>query len=149
MASLRGSVRAVQLAAGGGRGSKASKETVTHHMIVEKFGPALFASKLNKKGKVNKSFAERWCELRRTATGGQIDYFKKQEGLWKGTIEFDADVEVATIELEGLPENCFALSTKKRQYILQASSEDDVARWLEEISAVLMEARESASRPPT
>lgn len=153
MASLRGSVRAVQLAAAGGRGSmaggKGKNDTVTHAMIVERFGPPLFAGKLNKKGKVNKSFAERWCELRRTATGGQIDYFKKQAGLWKGTIEFDVEVEVATIELEGLPDFCFALSTKKRQYILQAASEDDVASWIEEISGVLMAVRESVSRPPT
>jgi hypothetical protein len=145
--SLRGSVRAVQFS---GRQSKlgrqsGTKETVTNAMVIDRLGPPVLGGNLNKKGKVNKSFAERWCELRRTDEGAQIDYFKKKQGVWKGTIVFDKDVDVGIIDEEGLPSHCFALQTKKRQYILQASSDDDVAQWIDEITAVVLEVRQSAS----
>lgn len=145
MASLRASVRAVQLA---GRQSKLrqsnAKEAVTNATILEQLGPPLLAANLNKKGKVNKSFAGRWCELRETDEGAQIDYFKKQHGVWKGSIVFDGDgdVDAAAIEDEGLPEHCFAISTKKRQYVLQASSEEEAALWLDEITAVVSAVKE-------
>ncbi len=149
MASLRGSVRAVQLA---GRQSMLrqsnAQEAVTHATILEQYGEARHAGILHKKGKVNKSFAGRWCELRETDEGAQIDYFKKKEGVWKGSIVFDGDVEAAAIEDEGLPAHCFAISTKKRVYILQASSDEEVALWLEEINAVVSAVRELTNARP-
>ena len=151
MASLRSSVRSVQLA---GRQSKLrqsnTKEAVTNATILEQLGPPLLAANLYKKGKVNKSFAGRWCELRETDEGAQIDYFKKQHGVWKGSIVFDGDVDAAAIEDEGLPEHCFAILTKKRQYVLQASSEEEAALWLDEIAAVVSAVKErlASDAPP-
>lgn len=150
MASLRGSMRAVQFSA---RQSKLrqsnTKEAVTHATILEQLGEPLLGGSLSKKGKVNKSFAERWCELRQTDEGAQIDYFKKKQGVWKGSIVFNADVDAAAIEDEALPAHCFAIKTKKRQYVLQASSDEEASLWLDEISAVVSEMKERVTADVT
>lgn len=88
---------------------------------------------LNKKGKVNKAFVERWCELR----GQQIDYYKKAgHRKSKGSIMFGSTAEVSMelpTEENKLPPHCFCIQTSERAYVLQADSDDAAKEWLEAI----------------
>ena len=144
MASLRASFAV-------GRPGSARSSVTTHAMVIEADGPATFAGELKKKGKVNKSFVARWCELRATEQGGRIDYFKKQGGQLKGSVRFGDDVDVGIVQADNLPAHCFALATERRDYVLQAESDEDRLTWIEHISSVsrATHERQQAAREAT
>ena len=129
----------------------ASKVLAFGWSLFNLYGPteaAVFSGSLNKKGKVNKEFRLRWCELR----GQQIDYYKKEGHRKKqGSIVFGTDAEVAVVSAEsaeqhGFPAHCFSIKTDDRTYILQAESAANADGW---VSSIVFQRDEFAIEEPT